>query len=206
MRVAFRIFMMGLAAILFVGWFAGPSDAGHTLDTNGGTPFHYPAFSWGQQITVVDRTSPWPVSTATSNWNSAFHPGLVHYHWWNCSHGVNCVQVNEINSSSSLYLGAAIIYFNNSTGHVLTSTYIELNNNYLGSECIEKYTLTAYTCRRHIACQEIGHVLGLDHQTGGSCLDDTLSKNAHSKVTPEYSNSGHDDHDSLHTAYDHGYH
>ena len=67
---------------------------------------HQVAFSWGQQVTIVDRTQPWPVSAATSNWSTAFPNGIAHDHWWNCSHGVNCVQVNEINDSSNGNLGS----------------------------------------------------------------------------------------------------
>ena len=124
MRTTARILTVAFAAALVLGLPVSPSRAGHNLETSGGTALHYPAFSWGQQITIVDRTQPWPVSNATSNWNTAFHPGLVHYHWWNCSHGVNCAQVNEITSKSAGYLGAAFIFFNTSTGHILSSSYI----------------------------------------------------------------------------------
>lgn len=191
----FVLLIGSLLGTLFV--FTLPANAGHNLETAGGDELHWPAFSWGQQVTVVDRTQPWPVSTASSNWNTAFHPGLVHYHWWNCSHGVNCVTVLEIDDVGEGFIGEAAITFNTSTGHITAAT-IELNNAHVPSGC---GGASAADCRRHTACQEIGHAMGLDHQGGASCMDDTA---AFTKLTPEYSNSGHDDHDALHTAYDHG--
>ena len=150
---------------------------------------------------MVDRTYPWPVTTATSNWDRSdalIDSGLVHYHWWECSHAVNCTIINEINDPNAAWIGATGLSWN-AAGHLNQNTVIYLNNYYVPAGCGGE---TAANCRRHTACQEIGHALGLDHQTGPSCMDDT----DFSKLTPEYQNSGHDDHDQLHTAYDHGYH
>ena len=110
---------------------------------------------------------------------------------------MNCVTVLEIDDASAGFIGAATINFNTTTGHITAST-IELNNAHVPAGC---QGATAAQCRRHTACQEIGHAMGLDHQGGDSCMDDT---NAFTKLTPEYSNGGHDDHDALHSAYDHG--
>lgn len=66
----------------------------------GTTPLHWNAFSWGNQITIVDQTGPWPVSAASTDWNNAHHEALVHYHWNVCSHGVNCLWVKEVTDSS----------------------------------------------------------------------------------------------------------
>ena len=182
----------------------GQASHGIPCCNSGVVYIHWPAFSWGQQVTMVDRTQPWPVSTSTSNWNRSdafIDSGIVHYHWWNCSHAVNCTTVFEIDNANSLFIGATYLFWNATpgNGHISESTYIELNNAYVPSGCDGE---TASTCRRHTACQEIGHALGLDHQTGSSCMDDT----DFSELTPEYRNSTHDDHDQLHQAYDHGYH
>lgn len=185
-----------------------PVGAGHQLyDGSGTIPLHWNGFSWGNQITIVDRTQPWPVSTATSDWNNAHHEALVHYHWFDCSHGVNCVWVNEINSSSASYVGAFFASFNG-TGHLIqnqSQTYINLNNAHLTTAC-SIYGITWATCRAHTACQEIGHALGLDHYyVGTSCMDDTLanSQSSHGGFdkTKPYTNGTHDDHDQLHTTY-----
>ena len=181
-----------------------PAQATHGLfnGQNPGIWLHWPAFSTFDQVTFVDRTQPWPVTTATKNWDrsDAFIPaGIVHYHWWNCTHAVHCVQVNEVDDEDLEYLGTSSITFTISTGHVLESSFITLNNFYVPSGCGGE---TASVCRRHTICQEIGHILDLDHQTGPSCMDDTDI----SELTPEYKNSGHDDHDQINGAYlYHGY-
>ena len=194
-------FVGAIALLVTVISYPAPSSAGHNLEEADGDLYHWADFATYRQVTFVDRTQLWPVTTATSNWDrsDAWVPGIVHYHWWNCTHGVNCVDVIEYSDASALYLGITFIFFDDSNGHLSGATGIEFNNYYVPSGCDGE---TAAVCRRHTACQEIGHALGLDHQYGPSCMDDLDI----SELRPEYENGGHDDHDPFHTAYDHGYH
>lgn len=54
---------------------------------------------------------------------------------------------------------------------------IHLSGNHIvdGRARVNDYYGTGYNYRRHVLCQEVGHVLGLDHQANGnpSCMDDS---------------------------------
>lgn len=54
---------------------------------------------------------------------------------------------------------------------------IRLNGNHIveGRARVNDYYGSSYNYRRHVLCQEVGHVLGLDHQANGnaSCMDDS---------------------------------
>jgi len=66
---------------------------------------------------------------------------------------------------------------------------IHINGNHItdGRVRVNNYYGTSNSYRRHVLCQEVGHVLGLDHQASGnnSCMDDSsagwdeLHPNAH---------------------------
>lgn len=200
-RAAFVVLIaVGLAGVgVAVGVATAPeASANHSFVNEFDIPVHWHLTN-PSQVTIVDRTQPWPVSTATSNWNTAHHEGLVHYHWWNCSHGVQCIQVDEISDSGKPF-GGLIASWDSSAHFPDNGTVsIDVNNYWVPILCTG--SPSASTCRRHVACQEIGHGLGLDHAGNGdpTCMDDSVL----TTLTPRYATSAttDDDHDQLHIAY-----
>ncbi len=77
------------------------------------------------------------------------------------------------------WLGVATIWV--SSGHIVQATS-KVNDSYFNTL---KYNDP--NAKRHVLCQEVGHTLGLGHQTGVSCMDDRnglfdsayVSPNAH---------------------------
>ncbi|MBI4063632.1 MAG: hypothetical protein HY401_04950 [Elusimicrobia bacterium] len=62
------------------------------------------------------------------------------------------------------WLGLAQIWV--SGGHIVQAT-AKVNDSYFNTT-----TYNNGNAKRHVLCQEIGHTLGLDHQTAVSCMDD----------------------------------
>jgi len=128
-----------------------------------------PPYSWSNQghprpiVYFRDFTgAAWPVSTAASTWNSSvaidsiWIPSESH-----CPSNVHCVPVYEQNVNEN-YCGHTTYHVNSS--HLFTDATVYLND----------YHYTDGTCggtRRATACHELGHVLGLAHNTStGSCM------------------------------------
>lgn len=99
--------------------------------------------------------------------------------------GYHCVPTNENNYGDTGWLGATNINCCKSgTNHIISSS-IQLNN---------FYNPTA-TARRHTACQEEGHAMGLDHlNNASSCMNDT---------TLTYTQPVQHDYDQLNAIYNH---
>lgn len=145
-----------LAAVLSS---AGATQASHSLGIhwedelpgNNKTTFINNTAGWGVDLAVAD----WEGGTTTLDvLSSGSCPGA----------GYHCVPTNENNYGDTGWLGAANINCCKSgTNHIISAS-IQLNN---------FYNPTA-TARRHTACQEEGHVMGLGHLVGtGSCMDDS---------------------------------
>lgn len=72
-------------------------------------------------------------------------------------------QITVSEASSTSWLGLARVFLDN--GHI-TKGQVKLNTRLLSSYGVD--------AANHVACQEIGHVLGLNHVTTDSCMNDTF--------------------------------
>jgi hypothetical protein len=67
------------------------------------------------------------------------------------------------------WLGVATIWLQSGTKHIVQGT-VKVNDYYLGPGATYTYNNSAE--REHVMCQEVGHTLGLDHQsTSGASLN-----------------------------------
>ena len=131
-----------------------------------------------------DRTdSTWPVGAAADSWNNSSKlyvtrlgcPGTFEY----------CPPVHQVNNNN--YKGLAVLTPNAAGTHITRDqdkTYINLSN------------ITPSSQRRFVACQEEGHILGLDHRASqvNSCMWDG---------SPFYSLPDGHDFSALFNVYDH---
>ncbi len=70
----------------------------------------------------------------------------------------------ELKGGSIQWLGLAQVFLDG--GHI-TKGKVTLNANYVGHPDLGTNEWL------HVLCQEIGHVIGLDHTTGNSCMNDS---------------------------------
>lgn len=131
--------------------------------------YHWPSSNF--DLDVKDRTSSeyeinGPLGVV-ADWNGALPGGGPQM----TINGGADIEIRSKNGNA-FYLGIAEILVNTSTGHILEGR-VTLNHRYLKENNLYGYTADD---RKHVACQEIGHVLGLDHQLGQSCMNDDLGK------------------------------
>ncbi len=122
--------------------------------------YHWP--SDVNQLDVDDNTNSdftADVATAVSQWNDVM-PGAGPQ--MNINGGAD-IEIRSKNMSA-FYLGVAEILVEVDTGHILEGR-VTLNLRYLKDGNLYGYTPAD---RLHVACQEIGHILGLDHHNGAS--------------------------------------
>lgn len=175
-----------LATVLALGPSAAAPPAGAAEAASGAVT--YPAghglpggVHWNRvntataQVYFIDHTSVnWPVSASASTWNQTNRLGV---YWRSPSQGcpgsnVGCVHVSEINNSTVDYIG-------------LTSWTV--NGDHFGTVSVKLNSAFApdSTVKRSVACHELGHAIGLDHQNvNDSCM-------TAGNVFPKYPN-GHD--------------
>jgi hypothetical protein len=75
---------------------------------------------------------------------------------------INCYAGNYGNNG---WLGIAEIL--TYSGCIIKEGRARLNKTYLNNGYSKK-------AKRHVACQEVGHLFGLDHQSGASCMNDNI--------------------------------
>lgn len=117
------------------------------------------------QVYFLDHTSSsWPVSTSVSSWNQA--QGIDSFYRWytqGCpAGGVHCVHVYSGAYGSTGWTGEAS-WGTDSTGDYdnTANVTVKLNDSYPGTA----------SERRNTTCHELGHALGLNHNTSTtSCL------------------------------------
>jgi len=130
-----------------------------------GTAAHWCSHAWAYnqfndpQVYFLDHTpAGYPVTAAVNDWYQS--PGIDSYYRWyteGCpGNGRHCVNVYTVNSAESWY-GLTTWAPNAPSGPVK----VELNSR----------TLTNSTQRAKSTCHELGHALGLDHNSSiNSCL------------------------------------
>ncbi len=149
--------------------------------TNSWGPYHWKRSANPLVLQIVDNM--------TSNWDAILGRISV---YWSASSVVDTSivpgsdgsttrrkcspQSGKIVSCNSTYgyngwLGIATIWFASADSVHIVQATTKLNDSYLrNSKFFPKYNND--TARTHVGCQEIGHNLGLDHQTGISCMND----------------------------------
>jgi hypothetical protein len=117
------------------------------------------------QVYFIDYTSPaWPVSSAVPVWNRAV--GIDSYYRWHTQGcpggGRHCVWVYSANYGPVRWIGATT-WAPDASGSYGNVTNVTVQfNDYYGGTAAE---------HRNTACHELGHALGLDHNTSVySCL------------------------------------
>ena len=124
-------------------------------------------FHWAgthPRVHIMDHTGPgWPVHTKADKWNTSPAIDTI-YHWYsqyNCTS--NCVWVSDGNYGPT-WVAHTQHYTNG--GLVLTGAVVDFND----------YCASGYPCGNarwmaETTCHELGHVLGLDHNTfQSSCV------------------------------------
>ena len=110
--------------------------------------------------TVIDKTSSvlFDVQAGVTEWaglGTPIQPTLV---------GGNKGDIKVVEAFSPFWLGLARIFVED--GHI-TKAEVKLN-----AKLLEDYGLAAAD---HVLCQELGHVLGLDHSVANTCMNDDLT-------------------------------
>jgi hypothetical protein len=136
-------------------------------------------------VYFLDHTSStWPITAVVPEWNLAH--GIDSWYRWFTSgcpgNGTHCVNVYDRDYGSTGWYGRAVITYNSSTD-TIDSAYVQLNDHYSGTAAEHRDT----------ACQELGHTLGLGHNTStSSCMYEF-------RTSQQVPNS--DDFDMLHGIY-----
>lgn len=154
-RAAVITAVMALAAPMFVT----DSVAGNRL--SGGRHWGDGSLS-REYVTIVDYTpSQWPVYAAAIKWDEAPRLDVV-YQYGTCSGSYgHCIGVRIISQSDYGYTclesgGFAYVPPQSGSSHISDSAYIRLNSACGGSNFTNRD-------RRALACEEEGHIIGLDH-------------------------------------------
>lgn len=155
------------ASLLLVG--APAASASHSLG------LHLAQLNGRSQPTVfmVDYSdSTWPVSASVGDWAADPYTAIYRYSYCPNSNDY-CVPVNQTSFNSSVAY-ARTFYQDNGGGHFSRSNFY-----------INLY-VTPNSLKRSVICQELGHVLGLDHRASSntsSCMTTSTS------VFPNYPDS-----------------
>jgi len=120
------------------------------------------------RVNIMDQTSAgWPVHTKSDKWNTSTAIDTI-YHWYtqySCTGTSNCVWVMNGNYGPTGWVGYTS-FFVGTTPLVLTGASIDLND-----YCAPGYVCSSGFAHASTACHELGHALGLDHNTfKSSCL------------------------------------
>jgi hypothetical protein len=189
--------LMGLlAGLALVLTLPGAAAADHSWGS-----YHWARTANPFTLQVGDNvTSAWDgyLNTALSDWNSSVVLNLNRFaasgNARTCKAASGTVLVCNTTYGYNGWLGVAGISVQG--GHI-TKAYVKLNDSYFNSST---YNTPAW--RQMVACQEIGHTFGLDHQDEnfdnanlGTCMDYTSSPS-----TNQHPNQG--DYDQLRCIYD----
>lgn len=110
-------------------------------------------------VRIVDDTGPrWPVYAATLEWDTPAKFDAI-YNGDSCGGQGHCVRIavtQNIDQPCLQYGGFAVLIKNVNNNHLSDATYVRFN-----SRCAQLQF--SDRDRRALACEEIGHVIGLDH-------------------------------------------
>ncbi|MER8039064.1 matrixin family metalloprotease [Streptomyces hydrogenans] len=126
-----------------------------------GAKWSYGAYN-DPQVYFLDHTSDsWPVSDAQVDWYQS--PGIDAYYRWytaGCPSGRHCVHTYSGSYGTDWYGQTS---YTTSGGYFVDgSVVVRLN---------DQITPNTYAARRSVACHEMGHALGLDHNgSTNSCM------------------------------------
>jgi hypothetical protein len=201
MKISTRI---ALAACVAIGALA-PASATHRWGN-----YHWAGNGTNLTLTVNKAiTSQWTgvVNTAISDWNSSneltLNPATVSVNARRCSPIGGQILVCNYSYGKRGWLGIATIWLD-SRSHITQAT-TKLNDSYHNSP---PYNTTAW--RALVACQEIGHDFGLDHQDEaygppnlGTCMDYTSDPDGGGAYGPANTAPNAHDYAMLSTIYNH---
>ncbi|RNL78454.1 hypothetical protein EFL95_04985 [Nocardioides marmorisolisilvae] len=162
-------------------------DPGHNVHWTNSSP----SFPRGY-VYWADLTGPeWPVYSAAIEWDRSTRLDAVYVGAGSsCPSTPHCVTVRQtaLGTSCSGTLGQTNVSYYSATGHLETSTRVDLS-----SAC----STSSASKRRTITCHELGHSIGMDEQrtADDSCMVDPY-------VTPHTLPSAHD-FQSIATVYNH---
>ena len=203
----FRKCLVALAVLVAVFALGG---AGIAAASHSWGSYHWARTSNSFTIKVVDSvTSSWgtPLSTAVLDWSASSVLNAVNEagsdSWtarFNCSMPKGKIRACNYSYGNTGWLGIAQIVVN-STNHI-TKGRVAVNDTY--------FNLSTYNNpneRLHVMCQEIGHALGLDHQSeDGSSLNtcmDYFSNTGANALSTLSTHPNQHDYDQLVTIYTH---
>lgn len=158
-----------LAPLVIVASLAAyPAWAGHEWTCTGNTAYHWASSS----VSIVPATEENPagsIGRPESDYHSAYDNAVLLWNTttMNLSYSSNGdLSLFYDTYGTNGWLGLATIY---PSGCVIQAAMAQLNDTYLAS-----YSQTAVD---HVACQEIGHTFGLDHNRGSSttCMNDLIT-------------------------------
>jgi hypothetical protein len=146
------------------------AQANHRLPNNG----HWDRTSTVAHVKFLDYSGPsWPVGTANADWDQADN---IDSDWVvaddNSTCGNDCVKVQSLMPADDplgLMLGGCSGYYGYWTNHNPNSNnhWTDDNKVRFNKSCNDK----PYSWRRAMVCQELGHALGLDHESSTeSCM------------------------------------
>lgn len=133
------------------------------------------------QVWFVDHTGAnWPVDQSAYTWNQAVGVDSI-YVWGSCPGYANqhCVNVTDRNAGCSGWQGLTTLAWN--TSYYITSASVQLND-YNGN-CTVNGVTYVYAKNangyRQDACHEMGHALGMGHNSStDSCIYGTIINSA----------------------------
>lgn len=179
-----RLSMIAALAAGVLALSALPAAASHSW-----ADYHWARTSNPFSIKIIDSmTSNWDARLATvnSDWNkSTVMDNVVEAGSDAMSTRKKCSAVlGKIRSCNAEYgfngwLGLATIWIN--SGHHIVQGVAKMNDTYFN----KTVTYNSEEARRHVACQEIGHLFGLGHQTGVSCMNDRDGINDPAYISPD---------------------
>lgn len=163
---------------------AQAAHADNRLNNNG----HWERRSSVAHVKFLDYTpSPWPVRTASGDWDQAYNIDVDWFLAGSTNCGPDCVEVRELpHDQDPVFLpdctGAAAYWTNhppNTQNHWQGGGYNEVRFN---RSCND----APADARRALTCQELGHALGLAHDVPDSCMHQEASEAAQTPRPHDY--------------------